>query len=133
MCYADMHNTMVNVTTRIAVRIKHLPPFDFDWGDTTPQKPRDRLTVDDVLPSKSDGDQLFQRAVKYVMEFLVHHFSSLKDLKLATDECAPCPEKSTVVPMPLLQRDEKYIDETINILHDYIHDCNFIGHSQVRF
>ena len=90
------------------------------------------MTVDDVLPSEADGDLLFQRAVKYVKHFLVHHFSSLKHLKLGFDKHVSPTEKSTIVPMPLLNRDEKYTDETIHILHDYVQDCGFAGDFQVR-
>lgn len=85
------------------------------------------MTVDDVLPSEADGDLLFQRAVKYVKHFLVHHFSSLKHLQLGFDKHISPTEKSTIVPMPLINRDEKYTDETIRILHDYVQDCGFAG------
>ena len=124
---------MINVTTRIAVKIKNLPPFEFDWNDTKPQKPRNSLTVDDILPSVADGDHLFKRAVQYVMYFLTLHFSSLKNLKVATGKPVTHSEKSIIVPMPLLNRDEKFTDESISILRDYMHECNFEGDFQVIF
>ena len=80
--FPDKHNTMINVTTRIAVKVKNLPPFEFDWNDTRPQKPCSSLTVDDVLPCVADGDHLFKQAVQYVMHFLTQHFQSLKNLKV---------------------------------------------------
>ena len=129
--FLDTHNTMVNVTTRIAVKIKNLPPFDFNWDSTTPQKPRGSVTVDDVLPSEADGETLFHRVVNFVKHFLVKHFQSLKHLKVEGDTCALSTEKSTIVPMPLINRDEKYTDETIRILHDYVKDCGFVGDFQV--
>lgn len=49
--HVDAHNTMLNVTTRLAVSIRNIPPWDFDWIDTTPQKHWRDLTVDDLLPS----------------------------------------------------------------------------------
>lgn len=124
---------MINVTTRIAVQIRNLPPFDFDWGDTMAQKPRESLTVDDILPSEADGEELFQRAVRYVMGFLIKNFSSLKHMKQrAADRPERHPIQSMIVPMPLLPRDEKYTDETICILLDFMKDCNLTGDPQVR-
>jgi len=76
-----MHNTMMNLTTRIAIAITHLPPFDFTWGDLAHQKPRSSLTLDDLLPSAADGRELFRRASKYVASFLVEQFNSLKALQ----------------------------------------------------
>ena len=34
--FADQHNKMLNFTTRIAVEITNLPPFDFRWDDPQP-------------------------------------------------------------------------------------------------
>ena len=65
MKYLDAHNTMLNVTTRLAVSIRNIPPWDFDWDDTTPQKLRRDLTVDDLLLNEEDGQALFDRAVVY--------------------------------------------------------------------
>ena len=78
---SDTHNTMMNVTTQIALAITNLPPFEFSWRDLAPQKPRSCLTVDDLLPSSADGRELFDRACKYVAKFLVEQFDSLKDLQ----------------------------------------------------
>ena len=118
---------MVNITTRLAINIKKLPPFDFNWDDTSPQKPQESMTVDDVLPSEANGDLLFRQAVNYVKHFLVHHFSSLKHLKLGCDKHTSPTEKSIIVPMPLINREEKFTDETICILHDYVQDYGFCG------
>jgi hypothetical protein len=76
--------------------------------------------LDVVLPSLSDGSQLFERAMKYVIGFLLRHFPSLKDLKSLVHQESPSKpqEKSTIIPMAVLQRDEKYTEETIKILHD---------------
>ena len=39
---------MSNLTTRLAINIRYLPDFDFNWSDCTPQKPRSSLTIDDL-------------------------------------------------------------------------------------
>lgn len=130
--YADKHNAMTNVTTRIAVKITNLPPFEFSWADTKPQKPWSSLIVDDVLPSSLDGKLLFERAVEYVMQFLNENFRALKKVPLRHSNSSP-PKKSTVIPMPVLLRDEKYIDETIQILHDYKRECDLTGDPEVNY
>ena len=123
---------MLNVTTRLAVSIRNLPPWEFSWNDSAPQKHRHDLTVDDLLPSKDDGQALFERAVLYIMQLIVETFPSLASLKkfLSSPE-VPRPEKSIVVPQKVLFRDEKYTDENIQILRQYIHDCKFTGNPQV--
>ena len=71
--------------------------------------------MDDVLPSLLDGKLLFERAVEYIMKFLNENFQALKDLSLQYTNSSP-PKKSAVIPtMPVLFRDIKYIDETIQI------------------
>ena len=60
--------------------------------------------LDDVLPSLTDGNQLYERAVKYyVMEFLLDNFSSLKDLKMVMHKVSSsfAREKSSVLPMAM--------------------------------
>jgi hypothetical protein len=111
---------MINVTTRIAVEITNLPTFELSWDDITPQMPLSSLSIDDLLPSAEDGRRLYDRASKYVKHFVVRNFPALKGLKNLT-EPGPSSEhpKSNIIPMPMLQRDEKYMHETIAILHDY--------------
>ena len=124
---------MINITTRIAVEISHLPPIEFSWEDSTPQKPLSTLVVDDILPSTLDGKQLFDRVIEYVMQFLPAHFPALEDLKhLLKPASSHSQTKSKMIPMTLLQRDEKYTDETIKILHDFKADCNLTGTPQVH-
>ena len=74
-------------------------------------------TVDDLVPSSADGRELFDRACKYVARFLVEHFDSLKDLQklLPHHTATGRTHKSVVVLMRILERDEKYTDETIAI------------------
>lgn len=110
---------MLNVTSRLAIRIRYLPDFDFDWANTTPQRLRESLTIDGFLPSEEDAQLLKQRAISW---FLVETFSSLSDLA----KFVPSPEhlhavtKSKVVPMKMLFYDEKYKSETIKILSKLI-------------
>ena len=56
----DQHSSMLNLTSRLAVKIKNLPDFEFDWADTTPQRPRTSLNVEDFLPSEVDATVLKQ-------------------------------------------------------------------------
>ena len=130
----DKHNTMVNVTTRIAVEIAHLPPFQFSWSDSTPQKPRSKLVAADILPTSTDGKQMFDRATEFIMRFLTENFPTLENLKeiLPPAQSTSSQEKSTIVPMPIMQRDEKYTDDTIKILHDFKSDCNLTGEPHIQ-
>ena len=130
----DHHSSMLNLTSRLAVKIKNLPAFEFDWADTTPQRLRTSLNVDDFLPSEADATVLHQRAVHYMMGFLVETFSNLKHLA----EFVPEPEsihpvrKSQVVPMKILYKDEKYKSQTIDILTQLMSDANLSGQHQVH-
>ena len=124
---------MLNTTTRLAIGINHLPPWEFDWDDTRPQKSIQSLTLSELLPNAEDGQQLYNQAVAYTMSLLVEAFPSLDKLKpfiFIRDSAAPV-TKSVVVPMKVLFRDEKYTDENIQILQQYIRDCNLSGNAQV--
>ena len=58
----DHHSSKLNLTSRLAVKIKNLPGFEFDWADTTPQRLWTSLNVEDILPSKADATVLHQQA-----------------------------------------------------------------------
>ena len=124
---------MMNVTTRLAVRIRFLPDFPFSWSDTSPQKSRQSLTVEDYLPNASESHQLEERATCYMMRFLVEAFTCLQDLQsfVPAIESLHQPQKSQVIPMKLLFRDEKYKSETIQILSQLIRDADLSGDPQV--
>ena len=68
---------MVNVTSRLAARIRYLPDFDFRWSDDTPQRSRDSITIEDISPSELDARVLKDQAINYIMEFPVTVFPSL--------------------------------------------------------
>ena len=123
----------MNVTTRLAVRIRFLPDFPFSWSDTSPQKSHHSLTVEDYLPNASESQQLEEHATCYMMGFLVETFTCLQDLQpfVPAMESLHQPQKSQVIPMKLLFRDEKYKSETIQILSQLLRDANLSGDPQV--
>ena len=129
----DCHSSMMNVTSRLAIRIRHIPDFEFDWSDKTPQRSRQSITIEDVSPSQSDARVLKQRAIQFIMEFLVKTFSNLQDLEEFIPPVEPIHpvQKSEVVPMKLLLKDEKYKTETIDILAQLYSDAALSGDHQV--
>ena len=94
---------------------------------------RSELTIDDLIPNESDGEELYKRAVEYVMKFLVDNFKSLHHLKNEAPALrAPHPvTKSQVAPMKVLNKDEKYMKDTVDILECLKDDGNLCGDHQV--
>ena len=125
---------MTNLTSRLAINIRYLPDFQFNWSDCTPQRARSSLTIDDFLPSEIDAAILKERSVCYMMSFLVETFPSLKHLaKLIPPVDPPHPvAKSQVVPMKVLFKDEKYKSVTIDILAQLLVDAGLSGDEQVN-
>lgn len=123
----------MNVTARLAIKIRYLPDFSFQWSDTHPQLSRQSLTVDLYLPNKEDATRLQQRGVQYLMEFLLEHFTDLTHLEEHIPPVEPLhpPQKSDVVPMKVLFKDEKLKSDTIDILSQLITDANLDGTPQV--
>ena len=126
----DRHSSMLNATARLAIAIQNLPDFEFSWS---PQHSHTSLSINDFLPSESDGIILHERATAYIMEFLVTHFFSLAELKklLPPKEQIHPVQRSRVVPMKLLFKDEKQKSETIDILSQLFSDGNLEGTNQV--
>lgn len=124
---------MMNVTSRLAVSIRYLPDFDFSWSDNTPQRSRDSITIEDISPSENDARVLKERAIRYIMDFLVTAFPSLSDLAEFVPAVEPLHpvKKSEVIPMKLLLKDEKYKSETIDILTQLYCDAGLSGDHQV--
>ena len=114
----DHQSQMMNVTARLAVQVRFLPDFPFEWSDTQPQRSRQSLTIDDYFPTKDESQQLEQRATQYLMEFLVNNFADLTNLCKFLPQVEPIhpTEKSEVVPMKVLFKDEKLKSDTIDIL-----------------
>ena len=122
---------MENTTSRLAVRIKKYPPFNFEWNDMTPQKSRGDLNESDVLASEEDGVRLRSHMLKFMMSFMVKQLISLSDLaKFITSQNPPPVEKSEIIPLKMLFRDEKFIDENIQMLQ-YMKDAASEGTPQV--
>jgi len=71
---------MLNMSARLAVEIKHLPDWEVDWNDITPQADPATVTISDLLPTEADGSILHKRAVQRIMQFLVTEFSCLNCL-----------------------------------------------------
>lgn len=94
---------MTNLTSRLAIKIRNLPDFEFAWSDSNPQRHRSSLTIDHFLPSEQDCAILEERAVHYRMTFLVEMFPDLKHLA----KLIPTPDPlhpvvpSEVVPMKI--------------------------------
>lgn len=125
---------MLNLTSRIALKIQNWPDWDVNWNDRQPQKPRSVLTCSDFLPDDNDAVELQKHAVQYVMEFLVSEFKSLKALQSHVPvRHSPHPvQKTTVVPMQILFKDEKYKSDTIDILSQLMKDASLTGQPQVN-
>ena len=67
-----------------------------------------------------------------MMKLLVESFPSLEKLKpLISTGNSTSVKKSVVVLMKILFKDEKYIDDNIQILQQYIEDGNLSGNAQV--
>ena len=124
---------MLNITARLAIRLRHLPDWEFDWSDRSPQRSRQSLEVSDILPSDDDAAKLYERAIIYMMNFLVREFKDLAGLREHLPEEIPLHpvEKSEVIPMKVLFKDEKYTSQTIDILTQLMEDAALTGDSQV--
>ena len=129
---SDRHSSMINATSHLAVNIRYIPD-SINWEDTTAQQTRQSLTINDFTPTDRDGIVLQQHATHYVMGFLVSAFQSLSDLKefVPSREVVHHVEKSVVVPMKILFKDEKYKSETIEILQQLMADADLKGLHQV--
>ncbi len=53
-----------------------MPDGEINWSDNLPHKSRSALTLEDLIPNQSDGEELHKRAVAYVMCFMVTKFLS---------------------------------------------------------
>ena len=124
---------MLNITAHLAIRTRYLPDFPFEWSDTQPQRSRQSLTIDFYLPYKDEATQLTQQGVHYLMEFLVEHFTVLAHLRKYVPPVEPLhpPQKSEVVPMKVLFKDEKLKTDTIDILSQLNTTANLDGTPQV--
>ena len=67
---------MLNVTSRLAVEIKHVPEEDMSWTDTACQRIRSLLSVSEILLKRARYCMIVTS-----MELLVSKFKSLEGLK----------------------------------------------------
>ena len=68
----DHHSSMLNITSRLAVRLRYLPDWDFDWSDNNAQQKRQSLELEDFLPDEEDGHHIHTRAVEYTIRGSPH-------------------------------------------------------------
>ena len=109
---------MLNLTSRLAINMRYIPG-GVDWTDQLPQGSRAQLTAADTLPGIEDAKVLQQRALDFIQRFLVSEFEDLHELQCFIPVSSPNPvEKTEVVPMKILFRDEKYVTENVAILGD---------------
>ena len=86
----DHHSAMLNVTSRLAVKIENMPDWEVDWSDKHPQCSRHTLTCSsDFLPSAEDASEIKSNGTQFMTKFLASEFSSLKDLSdfIPTRQC----------------------------------------------
>ena len=128
MCPTDTnrYSSMMNINSRLAICLRHLPDWEFNWQDMQPQRSRNTLTISDFLPCEDEAANLKTRASHYIMRFLTEKFEQLLHLKQYAPEQRPRhhPTKSEVAPMKVLFKDEKYTSETIDILVKLMEDGN---------
>ena len=115
---SDIHQKMANMTSRLAVKIKNVPPASFSWSDKSSQGSRSSLKAEDIIPNEEDGEVMSKCATAYIMRFLVGFFKGLKHLEnLVPKQHSPHPvSKSQVAPMKILDVDEKYTQGNLDIL-----------------
>ena len=130
--HADQHSQMLNLMSRLAIEIRNIPD-GVDWLDETPQGSRSQLTAADILPGIDDASVLQKRVLVFLQQFLVSEFDDLHDLQPfapPAHHMAPV-QKTEVVPMRILFKDEKYVAENIAILGDLVKDACLTGTGQV--
>ena len=115
---------MVNMTARLAVEMKCLPPWEVDWTDTKPQRDTSTLIISDLLPNESDGLILEERGVCNSLRVSI-------TCSLLPSKEGPNVSRSNVVPMKLLFLDEKYKAETTEILARIASDAQLSGKPEV--
>lgn len=106
--------------------MEHLPDWEVDWDDITPQCSQSSLSCDTFLPSIDDAKVLEESAIQYTMEILVQVKSCVP-----ARECPHPVRTPSVAPMSILFKDEKYKAETIDIIRQLMEDANLSGRSEV--
>ncbi len=128
----DHHSRILNVTTRLAIGMQRIPD-GVDWSDCTPQGHRRDLTAADILPSRDGSAVLKDRALSFLMNFLVYEFRDLKELRpIVHPMQPPYPvTKTAVVPMKVTFTDEKCAADNVAILWQLVKDAKLMGNDEV--
>ena len=100
----------------------------------SPQGSRSQLTVAGILSDADDSMVLTKQALVFLQHFITSQFDDVHDLQpfLPGTHTPESVEKTEVVPMRLVFRDEKYVTENVAILRDLARDANLTGHHHVR-
>ena len=77
MLLSEVHAKMINMTSRLAVKIKNIPLGGINWSDNTPQRSRSSLKAEDIIPNEEDGDTTSNRIHH---EILGQQFQSFEPL-----------------------------------------------------
>ena len=118
---------MLNLMSRLAIEIRNIPD-GVDWLDETPQGSRSQLTLLTFYLGLM-MHVLQKRVLVFLQQFLVSEFDDLHDLQPfapPAHHMAPV-QKTEVVPMRILFKDERYVAENIAILGDLVKDACLTG------
>lgn len=69
---------MVNMTSRLAVRIKNVLPGSINWSDKSPQGSRSSLKAEDI-PNEEDGEVMSKRAHHEVLGWHLQGFEASRE------------------------------------------------------
>ncbi|XP_035660197.1 uncharacterized protein LOC118404920 [Branchiostoma floridae] len=107
-------NEMFNWTSRLAVVVEHEDPS----ASREPQGKREDLSDADILADSNDISDLKSRLKNQVKAIIVEHFPSFHQFKDSVRApSSPLPvKKSSITPLPLMDKDESKKDDTIQIL-----------------
>lgn len=67
---SDRHSSMMSPTSRLAVCIRYLPDWEFDWTDKKLQRIRESLNITDFLPTEQDFEELKKKSSELYCWFL---------------------------------------------------------------
>ena len=114
------HHESWNFTSRLATKVLNLPSEELLSTAGIPQCRRSSLNHQDLLPTDEDDEYFIHAARRYVKNLLVHYFRSCNGLlKSSNPRHGQKTNKSVLYPMPLMDIDSSYIDNTVTILDDF--------------
>ena len=109
-----------NFTSRLAAKINRLPPADLVAKGNKSQCSRSSLLPESILPSDEDEDAFFRRCLGEIKTVMVKYFKAFEGLlhQVSDSRSLQSSQKSTIIPLSLMQIDESVIDNNIDILLD---------------